>query len=182
MGLVMTGRNNRIEITPQTKVGALLDAYPELEEVLIGLVPAFEKLRNPVLRRTVARVTSLQQASLVGGIDLAMLIQKLRSAVGVSGEPIDTAPEDQPGARPDWCVADNIVGSLDARPLLEAGQQPIGTVMSEIEKLAVGKVFELTAPLLPAPLIDTAKSKGFEVWWSAGDSAEFVIFFHRSRD
>ena len=53
-------------ITPETKVGALLDAYPELEAVLIELAPPFRKLKNPVLRRTVARLTSLAQAAKVG--------------------------------------------------------------------------------------------------------------------
>ena len=36
-----------IEITPSTKVSELLDAYPELEETLIGIAPPFKKLGNP---------------------------------------------------------------------------------------------------------------------------------------
>lgn len=58
------GRNCRIwkapmsqknlEITPSTKVAELLAAYPELEAVLIGMAPPFKKLKNPVLRRSVA--------------------------------------------------------------------------------------------------------------------------------
>ncbi len=54
---------NKLIITPQTKVKELLDAYPELEPVLIDMAPAFKKLRNPVLRRTIARVTSIKQAA-----------------------------------------------------------------------------------------------------------------------
>ena len=57
---------DRIDITPQTKVGELLTAYPELEDLLIEIAPAFKKLRKPVLRRTVAKVTSLAQAARVG--------------------------------------------------------------------------------------------------------------------
>ena len=33
-------------ITPQTKVGELLETYPELEEVLVALAPPFKKLRK----------------------------------------------------------------------------------------------------------------------------------------
>ena len=33
-------------ITPQTKVAELLDAYPELEDVLVEMAPPFKKLRN----------------------------------------------------------------------------------------------------------------------------------------
>ena len=52
---------SKITISPKTKVGELLDAYPELEPVLMAMSPAFEKLKNPVLRKTVARVATLQQ-------------------------------------------------------------------------------------------------------------------------
>jgi hypothetical protein len=40
-------------------------------------------LKNPKLRRTVARVTSLQQAALVGGIKMEDLVNRLRKAVGL---------------------------------------------------------------------------------------------------
>ena len=53
-------------ITPKTKVLELIEAFPQLEDVLIDYVPAFEKLKNPVLRWTVGRITSLQQAAAVG--------------------------------------------------------------------------------------------------------------------
>ena len=52
-----------VDINLQTKIATLLKVYPELEERLIELVPAFDKLRNPILRRTIAKVTSLQQAA-----------------------------------------------------------------------------------------------------------------------
>lgn len=41
---------NELIITPKTKVLQLIEAYPQLEAVLIGYVPAFKKLQNPVLR------------------------------------------------------------------------------------------------------------------------------------
>lgn len=40
-----------LPITPATRVGELLDAYPELEEVLVAAAPPFARLANPVLRR-----------------------------------------------------------------------------------------------------------------------------------
>ena len=45
---------SHLAICPDTKVGALLEAYTALEPALIAIAPAFEKLRNPMLRRTVA--------------------------------------------------------------------------------------------------------------------------------
>ena len=60
--------NAKLVITPKTKVAELLSTYPELEDVLVDMAPAFKKLKNPVLRRTIARVTSLQQAASVGEV------------------------------------------------------------------------------------------------------------------
>ena len=55
-----------LQIQPSTKVAQLLDAYPELEEVLIRMAPPFRKLKNPILRRSVAKVATLKQAAIVG--------------------------------------------------------------------------------------------------------------------
>jgi hypothetical protein len=49
-----------LSITPSTKVAALLDRFPELEELLIGIAPPFKKLKNPMLRRGVAKVASVK--------------------------------------------------------------------------------------------------------------------------
>lgn len=47
-----------ILITPKTRVGELLEKYPELEETLMELAPAFQKLKNPVIRRTIGKVAT----------------------------------------------------------------------------------------------------------------------------
>jgi hypothetical protein len=70
---------NRPEILPETKVGALLQAYPQLEDELIAIAPRFTALRNPVLRRTVARITTLAQAA-VAEIPTRELVDRLRSS------------------------------------------------------------------------------------------------------
>src|SRR5260370_3061337 len=69
-------------INPETTVGALLSAYPALESVLIDIAPAFAKLRNPVVRRTVAKIATLEQVATIGGVDLQGMILKLRAAAG----------------------------------------------------------------------------------------------------
>jgi hypothetical protein len=58
----------KIMITPRTRVGDLLYAYPQLENVLIDMSSAFEKLKNLILRNTIARVATLSQVAAVGGL------------------------------------------------------------------------------------------------------------------
>ncbi len=69
-------------ISPKTKVGELLDAYPQLENILLELSPAFAKLKNPILRKTVGRIATLQQAAAVGGLKTDELVNRLRKEAG----------------------------------------------------------------------------------------------------
>lgn len=150
------------DITPETRVGALLDDRPELEEVLIALSPAFERLRNPVLRRTVARVATLRQVARVGDVPLGTLVARLRSAAGLDAAP---APHDDPeGGAPPWGTTVVVTARLDARPLLDAGQHPIDAVMRGAVGLERGQALELLTPFVPAPLVERLEAKGYATW------------------
>ncbi len=88
-------------LSPGTRLGELLKAYPALEEVMIRLSPEFRRLKNPVLRATVAKVATLGQVAAVGGLAVEDLIAALRVAVAqgvVPGVGPITAP---PGVTPD---------------------------------------------------------------------------------
>ncbi len=164
------------DITPDTKVGALLDAYPELEEKLIELAPAFAKLRNPVLRKTVAKVATLRQAAQVGGVSIGTMITTLRRCAGLESTPVGDASSDSPTTPPSWFSLEKIAKTLDARPMLEAGQHPITIVMKDLDTLPAGAIYELITPFIPAPLLDMAKQKGYESW-SVTESEDLVKSF-----
>ena len=83
----MTPEPARCAITPATKVAELLESWPELEPVLVAQAPAFRRLKNPVLRRTVARVATLEQAAGVGGVAVRDLVAALRRAAGLDDAP-----------------------------------------------------------------------------------------------
>lgn len=151
-------------ITPETKISALLDHYPQLEDVLIEMAPAFKKLQNPILRKTIAKMATLRQVAQIGDVSLAMMINKLRAAVG---QTTDSEIDDESKAAsvpPAWFDSTKIVKSLDARPIIESGQHPMSQVLEELKGLKSGEIFELIAAFLPAPLIDMAKQKGYRAW------------------
>lgn len=164
-----------LAITPETKIGELLKEYPHLEETLVECAPAFSKLRNPVLRRTVARVTSLRQAAKVGGISLEMLINTLRSAAGFDMISVnDNDGSDDTGERFDLT---NISITYDARSDIDNGVQPVGKVLNELKYLKSGEVYELITPFVPAPLIDMAKEKGFRTMHREVESGIVKTYF-----
>jgi hypothetical protein len=161
----MDGTKQDFQISPETKIGTLLDRFPDLERTLLDMAPEFKKLRNPILRKTIARVTSLRQASAVAKIPLAEMINNLRNAAGIqeefmTNEPIEPLSKESPS----WFSTSRIVRSLDARSMLEKGEQPINKVFSDCKNLKADEIYELITPFLPVPLIETAGKKGYLTW------------------
>lgn len=159
----------RLPITPETKVGALLEAYPELEKVLVAQAPAFEKLRNPVLRRTVGRVATLAAAAKIGGVEVRDLVRVLRAGAGLddvsealSGAPAGAQAQDD-GPVPDWARQGTIRRTIDADALLASGRNPLQAVLPEALDLPPLEVLCLRATFRPEPLIELLRSKSFQV-------------------
>lgn len=159
-----------MDINLHIKVSDLLDAYPHLEGTLLELSPAFSKLRNPILRRTVAKVTTLQQAAKVAGISPILILETLRQAAGLpidnSNESIDI--ENEQKDKPEWFETSNITIRFDARPIIESGENPMQEIIRLSKELQNNQIMELTAPFKPVPIMDLLKSKGFEVWYNNG--------------
>lgn len=170
--------STKLSITPETKVGDLLDSYPELEATLLSLSSAFAKLRNPVLRRTVAKVTTLRHAAQVAGISVSKMVNELRAAAGLPETPGEEgAGASPPPDRPVWLRDDRIATRLDIRPLLDRGESPLGNVLTQLGQLQPGGILELTAPFVPAPLIELAGNRKLEAWWRQEDSERVVVYF-----
>lgn len=68
--------NGRFRITPQTKVADVLTHYPQ--SLQIFLRHGFGPLANPVLRKTMARVVTIEQACRREGVDLEELLGELQ--------------------------------------------------------------------------------------------------------
>lgn len=156
-----------MEITLQTKIADLLDKYPHLEDTLIELSPAFAKLRNPILRRTVAKFANIQQAAQIGGISAIKMIQVLRKAVGLVEQGIEDIILDDENQEipPTWFDINKIAIRFDARPIIDAGQSPMQEIIKISASLKQGEIMELSSPFKPVPIIDILKSRKFSVWY-----------------
>lgn len=160
-------RMNRdeIDITPNTKVAELLKNYPELEGTILQFSPAFTALKNPVLRNTVAKVTSLQQAAKVGNVNIVDMVNRLRKEAGMPelGENFCFDGEEPSVAVSEQIAETHVTFTLDVRPIIEAGDHPKDLVVTEAEKLLSGECMELISPFPPVPLINLLQNKGFKV-------------------
>jgi hypothetical protein len=156
--------NDILEITPSTKINDLLKAYPELEAVLLATAPPFKKLKNPFLRRGVARVASIRHISSVGNVPLDELVNKLRVAVGQPLTDVSYSEEEYYGAQPEWYSADRVAVTIDEDELEDKNKMTLVVIHEKAKDVAKGGIIELVTTFLPAPGIDIMKGKGYSAW------------------
>jgi hypothetical protein len=168
-----------MEITPQTKVGDLLKEYPELEVTLLSLSPKFELLKNPILRKTVGRIATLQQVSVVGDISLQTLINTLRSAAGQTTNNTIMNSNNTSNNPPAWLDPFRISQRLDAREMLSRGEHPLSEVLSRTNAMGINEIFELITGFIPMPLIEKVSNTGFNYYIEESGGDEVRTYFCR---
>jgi hypothetical protein len=168
----------KLIITPKTKIYDLLEAYPGLEEILIDAAPEFKKLKNPVLRRTITRITNIGQAAVIGNLNVEELVNRLREKAGQGKiEQIDDTGNKYNTVCPDWFSKAAVVISIDIREMINRGEQPVHEVMSELNKLKSGQILEVIAPFIPAPLLDKSLSLEYKHWLNRISDTEYRVCF-----
>lgn len=168
----------KLIITPKTKIYDLLEVYPELEETLIEAAPEFKKLKNPVLRKTITRITSIGQAAVIGGLNVEELVNRLRQKAGQSAiGQIDEEGNKYVTECPSWFRDEAVIQSIDIREMLNRGEQPVHEVMAALKKIQPGQIIEITAPFIPAPLLDKSLSLNYKHWLEKKSETEYRVFF-----
>lgn len=168
----------KLIITPKTKIYDLLEAYPQLEEILITEAPQFKKLKNPIIRRAVARVTTIAQAAMVGGLKIETLILKLRKAVGQEEHLALEAEEGTINTvKPEWFDLSRVKETKDVRENLDKGEHPIHEVLSTLQKLKEGEILKVITPFIPVPMIEKSLSLDYQHWLVEHNSEEYWVYF-----
>lgn len=167
----------RVEITPALTVHGLLQDYPELEDVLIGIAPPFKKLKNPLLRNTVAKVATLKHISSVGSVPINELIGKLRKAVGQQTSSDVYEDEEYCGAQPDWFSPGKVALSIDEGQVEDKDKMTLVVILERAKRIQEGDIIELVTSFLPAPGIDAMKAKGYLAWTVKDGRESFRSYF-----
>lgn len=170
----------KLDITPKTLVGDLLKNYPQLEDKLIEIAPVFKKLKNPVLRRTIAKVTTLKQAAIIGGISLSFIIKELRKEANMDGIDVSNDIFESIKPKPAWVEENKILNEYDAREDLENGNHPAAKVTKDILQLKEKENYLLITPFIPAPLIKIMEDKGFETYTEKIAEENFKTYVSKS--
>jgi len=173
-------------IGPDDRVATVLAHDARLLDVLVAASPTFEKLRNPLARKTMARLVTVAQAARIAGIDAGELVARLNAALGVSvpeGASAPAAPSPAPpqAAVPPELVAiphDRIV-DLDVRDDLRAGREPLRRILDTVRALPPDAVLRLRATFEPVPLYAVLAKQGLAHHTERLGDEDWRVWFHR---
>ncbi len=152
-----------MEITSQSKLLDVLEAHPVLEEQIIHIAPPFKNLKNPVLRRTVGKLATLEQVARIGGMDVGKLVNTLRRAVGqeeLGDEALTPLHVDVPTGvdDPDW-IGNKPQFTLDGTVLLKHGEVPLGRVNELLGQLNPDGFILLVTDFEPSPILEAMQKQ-----------------------
>ena len=174
----------RSDITGLTNVADLLKEYPELEQVLIEQAPMFAKIQNPVLRKTVAKVATLERAAGMAGIPVNQLVGALREAAGLA--PAEPGIGERTGAagdqltasagKPSWVLNGKVVKEIDADGMLAGGAHPLNLVQQTAAELRAGETIRIDSSFPPIPLTDALHQKGFATYTGIVSSGGYETY------
>lgn len=175
-------------ITKEIKIAKLLKEYPDSLEILIRISPHFEKLRNKVLRKTLAGRITLEQAASIGGVPVDKILSELKSAA-VSSKIDDNNFEEEDINYSDGqnkpayltTLSDDKIIRLDVRPIIESGQDPLGEILTKVKKLKTGEVLVLMNSFEPIPLYNVLGKKGFAYWTEKEENC-FIVWFYKENN
>lgn len=167
------------DIIPAMKIGTFLENYPELEDVLIALSPQFKKLKNPVLRRTVAKIVTLRQAAITGNIPVETMVNSLREKAGQPPLQLDVTTDQYAGPIPNWMERGFPIHQLNVTNAINSGQTPLKEVIDAAEALEKHSILKLITPILPSPIIDKLRTRGFQSWTKESNGLYSTYLFKK---
>ncbi len=147
-----------MEITSRSKLFAVLQVYPQLEDIIVDIAPPFKNLRNPVLRRTVGQLATIEKVAQIGNVDADELVNTLRRAAGLpeltASAPVEIAVPAASAGDPDWITGEPQF-VLDGTAMLQAGEVPVQRVNELLPQLNGRGYILLVTDFEPSPIIET---------------------------
>ncbi len=168
-------------IRAEDRVAAVLAQDERLLDVFIAASPAFQKLRSAAMRKTMARLVTVEQAARIAGVEPGLLVERLNEAM--RGEapstewsptastlpPIPAALATLPAAR---------IVDLDVREDLRAGKEPFGRILEAVRALPTGSVLRVRAIFEPAPLYAVLAKHGLGHATERLADDDWRVWFH----
>lgn len=171
----------------QDRISTVLARDERMLDVLIAASPALGKLKNPLLRKTMSKLATVEQAARVAGLDAHDLLARLNSVLSGEAPPAPirslSAPasddREYDGASDILRTPQERIVDLDVREELRSGREPFRLIMSVAGSVRVGEVLRLRAIFEPAPLYAVLARQGFSHFTEQLGKDDWRVWFLR---
>lgn len=171
-------------ITKRDSIATVLGHDESLIEVFVGMSPAFERLRDPAMRKVMSRLVTVDQAARMAGVDGDELVRRL-NGMAEQPERIETIPEvtavgpANAGLPPalDGFPAERVV-EIDVREDLRSGREPFSRIMGARHLVPAGGVLAVRAIFEPVPLYAVMARQGFDHYTERLEADDWRVWFY----
>jgi uncharacterized protein (DUF2249 family) len=175
------------------RVSTVLREDESLIDVFVSLSPAFERLRNPAMRRVMSRLVTVEKAARMAGVDADELVDRLNArppragtapAAEGGGEEEDRRSQASPfgGRVPDRLAAipASAVVEVDVREDLRAGREPFSRIMAARSEVPPGGALRVRAIFEPVPLYSVMERQGLTHHAEQLGPDDWVVWFYET--
>ena len=163
------------------RISAVLARDARMLDVLLGASPAFAHLRNPVVRKTMAKLATVEHTARVAGIDAEDLLARLNGAL--AGAPATAAPARHVDAPADYGMPPDVqsraIVECDVREDLRAGREPFRRILAAARAVGDAEVLRLRAIFEPAPLYGVLARQGYAHFTERLADDDWCVWFWR---
>lgn len=176
-----------MKINANTKVSELIKHNEGSIDAIVSINKLFKKLKNPVLRKVLAKRVSISDAAKVGGAKVEDFYRVLKP-LGFESEIIEFDKEEKPKTEFKFnkMNIDNInpdtLTELDVRDEIAGGNDPFAIIMDAIKVLPEGNTLKLINVFEPIPLINKLNKKGYESFVDSSQDGMIITYFHKKED
>ena len=162
----MTAAQLAIPIGPTDRVSDVLARDERLVDVFVRHASHFEKLRQPALRRVMARLVSVEQAARMAGVPVDDLLRDLNRAIGAQSNTAQAGIAAPTGGDASETMnrAQHPVGwptiELDLRDDMRSGREPFSRIIAAVGALHDDRVLRLRTIFEPVPLFAVLARRG----------------------
>lgn len=177
-------------IRAEDRLSEVLSRDPRMVEIITTAAPSLRGLNNPVTRRIMGRLATMEQVARIAGIEPDLLLYRVNRAMGQgedeTGREIEVAPVERDGgaAAPTTMpghlreVPPHRILDLDVREDLRHGREPFSRIMKARKQLRAGGVLRLRATFEPAPLYRVMAAQGYAHWTEQLADDDWRVWFY----
>ncbi|MEZ6852949.1 DUF438 domain-containing protein [Halodesulfovibrio aestuarii] len=136
-----------MELSKKTKIGGLIKKYPFLLDYFVDKSPKFSKLKNPLMRKTIGSIATLEQAAGMGNIDIGELLLEITTQIyhhttdNITIINSNQAPPDAPLAREERIeLLKNIVLQLHNGAPIDEVRKEFLTLFHNVSPAEIGQM------------------------------------------